>query len=175
MVQIEEDAHHVRCIISPNHSISWRQLRVCIFVFALVSLTIAGFWALQGAWVIVPFAGLEVAVVYVFLRKVSARVHAAEVLEFDAERISLVWGQGRPQGHLAENRDNATLECWHPHHDWSPPRLMLRASRQCRQIAQHCNKQDCEAVLILWRAQSLPVVYHGETHIHPHPDFDKQE
>ena len=99
MVQIEEDAHHVRCIISPNHSISWRQLRVCIFVFALVSLTIAGFWALQGAWVIVPFAGLEVAVVYVFLRKVSARVHAAEVLEFDAERISLVWGQGRPQGH----------------------------------------------------------------------------
>ena len=91
MVQIEEDAHHVRCIISPNHSISWRQLRVCILVLALVSLTIAGFWALQGAWVIVPFAGLEVAVVYVFLRKVSARVHAAEVLEFDAERISLVW------------------------------------------------------------------------------------
>ncbi len=163
------------CVLQPNHSISWQQCRRVVIALAVLSMLIAGFWALQGAWLILPFAGIEVALVYVLLRRVCARVHRQEVLEVDEAAIRLSWGREQPEGVWEGARRNTQLVCWRPVHAWSPPRLQLRCAGRTQSLARECNKEDCEALIAHWQALALPITYVGETRIRPYSGFDNEE
>ena len=81
-----------RLIIGPNASLTPRQ--ACWFMASVsaVALTIAGAFAVQGFWPILPFAGLELgalgAALWVSLRRNRYR----EVLDFDGARVRIGFG-----------------------------------------------------------------------------------
>lgn len=54
---------------------------------AVVSLGIATGWALRGAWYIVPFALLELAVLYVALRVIQRHSGDLEIISIDGDRV----------------------------------------------------------------------------------------
>ncbi len=163
----------VGCRLEPNHSLTWTQAKWIWTGLATITLLIAVFWAVQGAWLIVPFAGFELALVWWLMRHVCARTYRQEVLEIDEEHIRLEWGHHRPEGHWQGSRQHTTLDYWHPEHSWSPPLLYLREHNERLPLACDCPKADREKLLGLWKELALPVSYHGETRVTAHQGFDK--
>lgn len=59
----DTETRDLRIIIRPNRSLSPRGMVLFVAAFAVVSLGIGAGFALAGAWLVLPFAGLEVAIV----------------------------------------------------------------------------------------------------------------
>ena len=89
-----------REIIRPNQSMSARSLAAFVIAFAALSLTIAlSFFAL-GFWLILPFAGLEIAVVAVAVAVTLKRSRDFELIVIDEDEIHIT--QHR-RGHTAQH------------------------------------------------------------------------
>ena len=62
MVSARHNAEESLIILRPNRSADWRANRNLLLSLAALSCVISTGFALLGAWVILPFAGLEIAV-----------------------------------------------------------------------------------------------------------------
>ena len=79
-------------IITPNCSISWRQLVVFYIGTCCLALIIALFFTLQGQWLILPFSGLEMLALGGALYISSRKAHYREVITSSDERIKIEKG-----------------------------------------------------------------------------------
>ena len=48
-----------RFVLSPNCSISWRQLLAFYLLTCVVALAVGLFFTMQGLWLVLPFSGIE--------------------------------------------------------------------------------------------------------------------
>lgn len=81
-----------RLVIGPNGSLSGRQALGFFAGTGAVCLGIAGIFALQGLWPVLPFAGLELAALGAALAVVLRRNRYREVLCFEGERLRIEIG-----------------------------------------------------------------------------------
>jgi uncharacterized membrane protein len=72
-----------RFVLSPNCSISWRELVLFYLLTCVVALAIGIFFTLQGMWLVLPFSGLEMLVLGYGLYLTSRKVHRREVITLD--------------------------------------------------------------------------------------------
>lgn len=79
--------------IEPNCSLSWRGAVIFYLWVCAASLGIAMIFALQGYWPVLPFAGLELAVLGVALWLSMRRGSYREVITIDAGRIVVEKGR----------------------------------------------------------------------------------
>jgi uncharacterized membrane protein len=114
-------------VIGPNASLSARQALGVMGLMATISLGIGMFFALQGLWPILPFAGLELAALGAALIVVLKRNRYREVLVFQEETIRVeigMVGQGIAASfEVPRSRARVLLENG-PHRN-SPSRLLL--------------------------------------------------
>lgn len=79
-------------ILQPNHSWSWRANLYFLVTLFVISIGIALLFLVQGFWLILPFAGLEMlalsAAIYYCVRK----THRQEVLHFSMEEVVIESG-----------------------------------------------------------------------------------
>lgn len=87
---------HVVCV-SPNRSLTWRQAIVFYAGVCVGSLGIALMLAVQGYWPVLPFAGLELAVLGVALWITMQRGRYRELIRIFPDRI--VIEKGLPEDH----------------------------------------------------------------------------
>jgi len=81
-----------------NNSLSSRARRAVVGSLALVTLAIALAFALNGAWLILPFAGLEVLVVYVAFQLIEWHASDFESIEILGDRVLIErWETGAVQ------------------------------------------------------------------------------
>jgi len=94
---VEHDVFLRRLVIAPNASLSVAQAQWFFIGMCLVSLSIAGFFAALGLWLVFPFAGLEMAALgtglYMSLRENGYR----EVVSMSDDRIEIEAGLNRPE------------------------------------------------------------------------------
>jgi len=77
-----------------NNSLSSTgRLLVFAFIFA-VSVGIAAAFAVFGAWLILPFAGLEMAVLYLAFRYVERHAADYELIEIDGDQVKVERREG---------------------------------------------------------------------------------
>ena len=81
-----------RFILSPNCSISWRDLVIFYCFTCFVILAIGIFFTLQGLWLVLPFSGLEMMVLGAALYLTSRKVHRREIITLDQERVRVEKG-----------------------------------------------------------------------------------
>lgn len=93
-----------RCVISPNGSLSARGAAAFVLAASVPALGIAGWLAWRGAWLVLPFAGLELLCLAVALGHCLRANRYREIIEVTEDRVSLVWGQDGPQQSLAFDR-----------------------------------------------------------------------
>jgi uncharacterized membrane protein len=84
-----------RFVLSPNCSVSWRELLLFYLMTCGVALAIGLFFTLQGLWLVLPFSGLEMLALGAALYLTSRRVHRREVIILDPERTRIEKGQRR--------------------------------------------------------------------------------
>ena len=105
-----------RFVLSPNCSISWRELLAFYLLTCVVALAIGVFFTLQGMWLVLPFSGLEMAALGYGLYLTSRKVYRREVITLDehvtrvekgVQRVDQSWEFKTPWVRLRDEREGA--------------------------------------------------------------------
>lgn len=121
------DPGNTQVVIGPNASMSARMAAVFMASMASVSLSIAGLFALQGYWPVLPFAGLELAALAAALWVSLKRNAYREVIVFRDElmgvRCGLIGEGATLSVEWPRSSTRVLVECG-PHRN-DPTRLVL--------------------------------------------------
>lgn len=81
------DSRDLRILNRPNRSLSPRGMALLLAAFALVLLGIGFAFALAGAWLVLPFAGLEIAIVAAALASVRRHADDYELIAVQGDDV----------------------------------------------------------------------------------------
>ena len=87
-----ESPRGFRLVLSPNCSITWREIIIFYAVTCVLALAIGLFFAFQGMWLVLPFSGLEMAALGAGLYLVSRNAHRREVISLDESHVKVEKG-----------------------------------------------------------------------------------
>jgi len=79
-------------VLQPNHSWTWRANLYFLATLFVVSFGIALVFLLQGFWLILPFAGLEMAALTWAIYYCVRKTHRQEVLHFSRDEVIIESG-----------------------------------------------------------------------------------
>lgn len=83
-------------VLTPNRSASWSQTKILLWILCPFVLLVALAWSLSGAWLILPFAGLEVGLLSYLMYRVSQQSYRREVITITANDIRVQQGLRYP-------------------------------------------------------------------------------
>ena len=145
---IREIVDNIQCIIlQPNRSATWRQTLYFVISISVISLFIAIFWAIQGAWLILPFAGIEILLLCYLTYRVCASTYTQQVLKFSSEEILVETGRTTPKFMWKFKRSESKFIITRPEHSLSAAKIELVAEDQCIRIGEDLNKEDIETLI----------------------------
>ena len=109
---------------------------------AAVCLAVGIFFALQGFWPVLPFAGLEVAVLGFAFYTCLSRAERREIVTVGAERVSVEKGRREPNEHWECPVAWARVDLERPHQAWYPSRLSVAFQGRRIEIGSFLNEQE---------------------------------
>lgn len=133
--------------IRPNQSLSWGQVRMIGVILAIPAVIIALGFLLAGAWMIVPFSGLELAAVTTALWLVSLNSQKREVVRFSGDSVTIEKGRYGCKSKREFQRHWARFEVECSNHPWYAPRIILRQHNRQEEIGSFLNEEE-KGVLI---------------------------
>jgi uncharacterized membrane protein len=140
-------------VIGPNASMSVGQAVWFMGGMCAVALAIAGFFAAQGYWPILPFAGLELAALGAALAVSLRRNGYREVLRFEGDTLCVEKGEvGRGLSlrlRLPRTQVRVLVESG-PHRN-SPSRLLLSWSGQQLELGRCLTDEERERIAVRMR------------------------
>ena len=97
MIQVDkiQAGNTCRLILTPNCSITWRQLVVFYLGTCCLAIIIGLIFSLHGHWLILPFSGLEMMMLGVVLYITSRKVHCREVITAKGNHVKIEKGISR--------------------------------------------------------------------------------
>lgn len=145
--QLSANDSTLRLLLTPNHSMSWHgNVRVLLAICAVSLLIVVGMvWA--GAWVVLPFAGLELTALAAALYWTARNGQRQEVLVVTADRLRLEKGLYRKHAEWELPRDYTRVRLTEPRHPWTPPKLYLQHRDTEIELAHFLNLNDTQRLL----------------------------
>jgi uncharacterized membrane protein len=144
-------------VLYPNCSMSWRENCWLIAVLGGFTLVFALSWAILGAWVILPFAGIEVAALAAVLYHVSWKQHFRQVVRIAEASLSVEEGHKFPQRRWQLDRSRAALAIESGQHPWDASRVTLYDQRQQVVLGDFLARRECEELVASLQAAGLRV------------------
>lgn len=142
--------------MAPDRSLDWQQNKQFIWGLGGLCAAIAlGFTFILGAWVVLPFAGIEIAALTSALYYVSWKLSYRHVLTFDDECVTIEKGVYRPRGAWTWPKRETHLEVEPAQHDWEASRLSLHRDQESLNIGDFLSREDAASVIELLRGQIL--------------------
>lgn len=141
MVEVTRYDGSVAIILRPNRSASWQQTKWLITAFAVLVGIIATGWAFAGAWVILPFAGLEVLALALLFHRVSTDTYKSERLTISARFIDISRGFRR-RGFVRFERARTEVTLRDDEENWALPAFYLVTPELSEPIGTFLNEQD---------------------------------
>jgi len=140
----EANADGVRLLIRPNHSLSPVATLMFMGGFSILTLSIAIVFVLQGYWPVLPFAGLEIAIVGAAFWYCGRKAQDYDLITIESDRVNVV------------QRANAREQTWEFDRHWArvelvpgegrlhAPRLMLGSHGKRVEIARALPEESRE-------------------------------
>ncbi len=123
-------------IVRRNQSLSWRGNKLFIYFMATISFGIAGMFALQGLWLILPFAGLEIFALTLGLYMCSLRCRDQEVVTIEDDLVIVGKGRQKPSEAWQFERAWVNLELVKSPLQGHPSRLLIRSKGKETEIGR---------------------------------------
>jgi uncharacterized membrane protein len=120
-------ASDIHFVIRPNSSLSWRGNQLFLAGMAVVSFSIAGVFAAQGAWMVLPFAGFEMLVLGLVLHQCCVRACRQEVVSIAGTEVRVAVGRDRAERYCTFERCWARVILDTAKHRGYPSRLLIRS------------------------------------------------
>ncbi|MDX1635125.1 MAG: DUF2244 domain-containing protein [Marinobacter sp.] len=155
MVEHHRDEQGVRLLLTPNRSLSWpANVRIWL-ALCLLSLCIVTGMALAGAWLVIPFAGLELGALAAAFYYTARQCRKKEVLSICGDTLRLEKGINRKQAEWELPRRYTRVYISHPRHPFTPPKLRLRHRDVDISLGAFLNMQDASLLLKILETQGL--------------------
>lgn len=165
MVVANNNYTDLQIVLTPNRSASWRFNCALLKCFGLVIFGIAIGWSLMGVWIILPFAGLEFALLVFFVYRTSKDCHRKEVLHLDEASVCLERGEKFPTSCLQYDRSACEFIKQNPQHPWTAATISLRCRDQKVRIGRFLNRQDINTLWDTLRRSGFRVREEGRVQI----------
>lgn len=134
-------------ILAPNRSADWQANRQLIIVVTLVSAVIAGGFASIGAWVILPFAGVEIIALGSALYWVNWHQYYRQVLWFEGSELRIEKGFYRPRDCWRWQRQETAIHVTEPLVAGNPLTIHLARGTLRVPVGEFLNADDCQTLL----------------------------
>lgn len=115
----------VRFTVRPNCALSWRATKWLFAFFALCLGAVTAYFAALGAWLVLPFAGLELLVLGLGLYLSSLAGHRREVIQVDGLVLRVLRGGRQLEEVAALPRQWGRIQLTRDPRGWYPSRLVL--------------------------------------------------
>lgn len=139
--RLVEPVQHV--IIRPNRSLSLRGMIWLFIAYLGLLLIIALGFLGVGAWMVLPFAGLEAVVIgAVFYFFVYRHTNDHEVVIVDGDRLSVIKQEGQSQSRHEFQRHWTQVNLESSGHRWYPPRLLLGSHGRFVELGAGIKEED---------------------------------
>jgi len=129
------DEFYHRVVIQPNRSLNWRQSMWFVIAVAVMLGVISAVFAAKGLWMILPFAGLEVAVLAYCTYRVAIAGMRCEVVSVNDSQVLVEKGHRKRHCSRQEGPDSAVSfpRAWvrvelREQQGWYPKQLLISAS-----------------------------------------------
>lgn len=135
----------LRVIVRPNRTLTLRGMTVLFAGLTLVVLTIGIGFTLAGAWPVLPFAGLELAVMGAVLYRLFRHADDHDRILVDRERVTVIQRRGRHEWRDEFQRywTKVVLE---RRRGWHPSRLKVGSHGRFVVIAADVNEKERESL-----------------------------
>ncbi|MGC1506867.1 DUF2244 domain-containing protein [Ketobacter sp. MCCC 1A13808] len=146
MVRCHVNSGSTVLLLTPNTSAT-RTQTLCFFgIVSGITLLIALVWGLMGAWMVMPFAGLEVLVLILVLRKVLKESRQMQVITIDRESIKVEEGKSHPEHSWQFDRVNSYIDLHESNVPADAIQMSLVDSQKNIELGVFLNHQDLQSV-----------------------------
>jgi uncharacterized membrane protein len=132
----------ITIVLSPNRSASWAQTKGLLLLMAIVVIGIAIVWSFVGAWLILPFAGLEVGLLALFMYLGSYASYQQQVITLDDTQIRVQMGVHYPKYNASLDRSRTYLAIIEAETEYELMQLCLQDDKQQIPVGQFLNQQE---------------------------------
>lgn len=129
------------CDLAPNRSASWRHTQQFLVAVTVVSALVAVFFMAMGAWLVAPFAGLEVLAVSAGLYSVARASYRCERIRIDDADVLVGSGVGQPRQWVRFPRAFARVR-FEPARGHARSRLHIGASGRYVEVGAFLNEPE---------------------------------
>ncbi|MFT4653932.1 MAG: putative membrane protein [Kangiellaceae bacterium] len=142
MVITTQNNNNTIIILSPNRSATWLQTKWVIAIMVFVVMTIAIAWTFVGAWIVLPFAGLEVGLFAYLMYRVSVYTHTQQIIYISPTKVNIEVGHRKKQTLATMSRAQLDVFYSESENNWELPRIALCTKEQKLEVGDFLNLDD---------------------------------
>ena len=143
-------------ILSPDRSLDWDGNKRVIWSLGSICIGIAmGFTIIAGAWVMLPFAGLEVLILSLALYYVSWKLSYRHILTLNNKQLIIEKGVYRPKGKWVWEKQATRLVTTTAKHDWEAHGLALINNNEKVNIGDFLSQSDSNELITFLKSEIL--------------------
>ena len=157
MVHCDQLAQTTVITLLPNRSASWGETRLFIFIICGIMLAIGTFWAFAGAWMILPFSGIEAGLVAFLFYRVCLATYHKQVITFSNDSVLIQFGRHFPKRSWRLPLNNVYLALTEPKQKFSPVKINVSDGKQSIELGAFLNKEDKQLALLNLKAAGLQI------------------
>jgi uncharacterized membrane protein len=159
----ERDSDGCRFTVRPNCALSWRATKYLVLFFACCFGAVGVFFASIGAWLVLPFAGLELVVLAGGFYFSALAGHAREVIEIQGPVLRVMRGRRRLDEVASFPANWTQVLLRRDPTGWYPSRLLLRCHGRRLEIAAMIVEAEREELAAaLERSLGFACFRHGD-------------
>ena len=140
--ELDREAAIGHIILSPNMSARWKTTKYFLYIVTGFALIIALSFAAIGAWMILPFTGLEILALLIVMYRVSKKCYRKEVIHLSKEAITVEQGQHSPHTRWNSELFWTRLIVQPSGHPWHSDKVILRGRHDQIEIGSFLNDQE---------------------------------
>lgn len=146
-------------VLRPNRSASWLQTKWFLAFIGFIVLSIAIGWSIVGAWVILPFAGFEVALLSFIMYRVSQNTYQQHVIVVSDDQVEIQAGYKSPTRSWKLEKDAAHLRVKEGNHPYDPHMLYVSDDKRTINVGHFLNREDTIEARDMLRTAGLMVCH----------------
>jgi uncharacterized membrane protein len=134
-------------VLKPNNSASWQFNMVLFGCVTLILFCISGYYASLGLWLVFPFAGLEVIVLFTCLYLRVRANNSKEVITFDDTTVIVERGYKYAEKSWKYHRLLTKVFVKQPTIRGYPKQIFIRSHGKQLELGSFLNKKDKDILI----------------------------
>lgn len=172
MVISQQQGDGLQIILTPNRSATWHHNLQIIGMLSVIVFIISIFWAYMGVWIIMPFAGAELAAVAYFIYRTSHNTHQQEVITFGDNELTIERGRHTPHFQTSFRKEHCQFVITKPRHYLSAASVALEHLEDSLELGSFLNRHDVDQLVDLIKSSDVTYRVRGKTIIKEIFPFD---